>query len=598
MEHHLAELLASVLIVGIAAQWIGWRLRIPALILLILAGLLMGPVTGWLNPSRDFGELLHPMISLSVAVILFEGGLNLQWHELKRHAQVIGRLVTLNVIVTFALGTLLAHYLAGLAWPVAMMFGAIIIVTGPTVIMPLLKQASLKQRPAALLRWEGIVNDPTGALLVVLIYGAYTYAGRDSLVTEVITGLGISLLVSLILGVGAGLSIAQAFRSGQVPEYLKYPLILVAVLAVYSLANRVQGEAGLLATTILGITLANQHVSSLHEMKRFKEYVTVLLVSVAFIVLTADIQPEILQRLDWRSWLLLALVIAVIRPISIYLSTLKSDITRQERILLGWIAPRGIVAAAVAGLFGAELTRQGYVGAELLLPLVFALIVLTVALHGLSIGWLARRLDLAAAPRDGIMLVGASPWSIGLAAELHKNEIPVVLVDSRWHNLKPARMKHIPTHYGELLSERTEEVLELSHITKLLATTPNEAYNTLVCSRFGPELGHHNVFELGWSESREPAAKTPSKSLRGRTLFADDLTYDALTEQHNAGWQFETTPLSEQFRAKDALAAKAQGAQPIAAINGKGMVFFHPWGDEVADDTLAAVITHAPPNPN
>ncbi len=508
---------------------------------------------------------------------------------------MIFRLVTLNVALTFALGTFAAHYLAELSWPVAMMFGAIIVVTGPTVIMPLLKQASLKQRPAALLRWEGIVNDPVGALLVVLIYGAYTHAGGDSLVAEIITGLGISLIVSLVPGIGAGLLIAQAFRSGQVPEYLKYPLILIAVLGVYSIANRVQGEAGLLATTILGITLANQHISALHEMKRFKEYVTVLLVSVAFIVLTADIQPEILQRLDWRSWLLLALVIAVFRPIAIYLSTLKSDITRQERILLGWIAPRGIVAAAVAGLFGAELTRQGYAGAELLLPLVFALIVLTVGLHGLSIGWLARRLDLAAPPRDGILLVGAAPWSINLAAELHKNEFPVVVVDSRSHSLQPARMEHIQTHYGEVLSERTEEVLELSHITKLLATTPNEAYNTLVCSRFGPELGHHNVFELGWPQSGESASKIPSKSLRGRTLFDEDLTYQTLTERQSAGWRFETSRLSQQIGMEDALTKKPPEAELVAAIDDKGSIFFHPWNDKISNDALAAVITCAPP---
>jgi hypothetical protein len=461
--------------------------------------------------------------------------------------------------------------------------------------MPLLKQTNLKQRPAALLRWEGIVNDPIGALLVVLIYGYYTYAESDSLALEIVTGLSVSLVVSMILGIGAGWLIARAFRSGQVPEYLKFPVILISIFVVYVLANRVQGEAGLLATTILGITLANQHLSSLHEMKRFKEYITILLVSATFIVLTADIQPEILRRLGWQSWMLLFLVIFAFRPAAIYLSTAFSGIDWRERVLLAWIAPRGIVAAAVAGLFGAQLTRKGYDGAELLLPLVFALIVLTVSLHGLSIGWLARRLDLASPPSDGVLMVGAAPWSVDLAAALDSNGIPVVLVDSRWQNLRPARMQNIPTHYGEVLSERTEEVLELSHITKLLAVTPNEAYNTLVCSRFGPELGHHNVYELGWEQTDERETGLPSENLRGETLFDQLLDHDELARRHAAGWQFETTPLSTQFGIEDALAARPAESRLIAALDNAGSVYFHHWADEVNEEDLTVVITFAPP---
>lgn len=596
MNHHLAEVLASIIVAGVAAQWLGWRLRIPALILLIGFGFLLGPVTGWLEPSADFGSLLQPMISLSVAVILFEGGLNLHWHELRKHSNIITRLVTWNVLLTFAMGSLASHYLVGLAWPVALMFGAIIIVTGPTVIMPLLKQANLRQRPAALLRWEGIVNDPIGALLVVLIYGYYTYADADMLATQILYGLGISLLSALILGVGGGFLLARAFRSGQVPEYLKFPITLLMVLAVYVIANRVQGEAGLLATTLLGITLANQPLNSLHEMRRFKEYVTLLLVSATFIVLTADIDPEILHRLGWQSWLLLILVIFLVRPLSIYLSTLFCDIDQRERLLLGWIAPRGIVAAAVAGLFGAQLIEKGYEGAELLLPLVFALIVATVVLHGLSIAWLGRRLDLAAPPRDGVLLVGCAPWSIALAAELDRASIPVLLVDSQWNALRAARMQGLPVHYGELLSERTDEVLELAHITRLLAVTPNEAYNTLVCTRFGPELGHHNVYELGWAAISDDESRLPASSLLGTVLFDDELTHAELSQRIDDGWTFQTTPLSGEFRLADAHAIQPSGSLPIAALDGKGGIHFYPWRERLDDADIRAVIMLVPPD--
>ncbi|CAA6805490.1 MAG: Na(+):H(+) antiporter [uncultured Thiotrichaceae bacterium] len=595
MHHHYAEILASILVAGVILQWVGWRLRIPGLILLILAGFIMGPATGWLDPSKDFGDMLQPMISLSVAVILFEGGLNLQWHEFRKNSRIIYRLVSLNVIISFMLASLTAHYLVGMDWPVALVLGSIIIVTGPTVIMPLLKQANLKNQPAALLRWEGIVNDPIGALLVVLIYGYYVYAESNSLITDVLGGLGLSLLVSLLLGVGSGVLLAKAFKRGMVPEYLKSPLILATVLLVYTLTNRVQGEAGLLATTILGITLANQKLDTLHELKRFKEYVTILLVSSTFIVLTADIDPAILLKLGWEGWTLIALLIFVIRPLSIYFSTIATGIKWQERLLLAWIAPRGIVAAAVAGLFGAQLVTKGYAGAELLLPIIFALILLTVLLHGLSIGWIARRLGLASDKPEGIILIGASPWSIELATTLQKYDIPVLLNDTSWKRLLPARMQNIPTHYGEILSERTEEVLELAHITKLVALTPNEAYNTLVCSRFAPELGHNNVREIGWQrekDSIEPTvSKIPSQAIRGYSAFGDKLFYDDFTQLYSEGWRFQSTRLSEKFSMPELLEQKPSELKVIGFIDQAKKVWFYPYRDDRQPEDDCVVIT-------
>jgi len=593
VHHHIAEIIASILIVGIALQWVGWRLKIPALILLIVAGFIMGPITGWLNPSEDFGDLLQPMISLSVAIILFEGGLNLRWHEFKQNSQVIYRLVSWNVLLTFSFGSLASHYLVGLSWPVALIFGAIIIVTGPTVIMPLLKQANLRKKPASLLRWEGIVNDPVGALLVVLIYGYYVHAESDVLVLNIITGLLISLVVSLALGVGIGVFIARAFERGQVPEYLKSPVLLITVLLVYTLANQIQNEAGLLATTILGITLANQKLHTLHEHMRFKEYVTILLVSSTFILLTADINPEILKHLGWQGWLLVALIIFIFRPLAIYMSTIGTGIEKHDRMLIAWVAPRGIVAAAIAGLFGAQLSQKGYAGAELLLPLIFALIIFTVVLHGLSIGWVARKLNLASPYPDGVMIVGASQWTTGLAVELQNNEIPVLLIDTRWKHLKSARMQGVPVYYGEVLSERTEEMLELSHITKLLTVTQNEAYNTLVCSRFLPELGSNNVYEMDWETENESSTDLDSTH-SGYSLFGKPLSYEGFRQRHAQGWQFKSTPLSEQYTLEDIQKQKPEGSLLIAAINKTGHVFFYPFKQDQSSDTFTTIISYVP----
>ncbi|WP_415396155.1 cation:proton antiporter [Sulfurimonas sp. CS5] len=594
LHQHLTEIMASILIVGIALQWIGWRFKIPALILLIIAGFIMGPITGWINPKEDFGGLLHPIVSLSVAIILFEGGLNLKWHEFKQNSQVINRLITWNVVATFSLGAISSYYLVGLSMPVALIFGAIIIVTGPTVIVPLLKQANLSRRPAALLRWEGIINDPVGALLVVLIYSYYMLSQSNTLVINIIIGLGLSLVVSLILGVGVGFIIAKAFKKGKVPEHLKSPLILISILLVYTLANLVQNEAGLMATTILGITLANQKLNSLGELRRFKEYVTILLVSSIFIILTAEIELETLQRLGWQSWLLLFLIIFVFRPLTIYLSTIRTDIDSHERLLISWIAPRGIVAAAVAGLFSPQLIEKGYAGAELLLPLVFALIILTVILHGLSIGWLAKKLDLASSHPDGLMLIGASAWSIALANELQRNEIPVLLVDKNWENLKPARMQNIPTFYGEILAERTEEVLELSYITKLLALTANKSYNTLVCSHFAPELGHNNVYEIGWEQVNENENKLPSEAIRGDSLFGSEVFYSDFISNFNKGWKFQTTLLSEEFTYENAISKKAEDSLVIAVITKTEHIFLYPFKEDELDKDLKNLILFVP----
>jgi hypothetical protein len=330
-------------------------------------------------------------------------------------------------------------------------------------------------------------------------------------------------------------------------------------------------------------------------MRRFKEYVTILLVSATFIVLTADIDPLIVERLGWPSWLLLGLIVFLFRPLSVYLSTLGSDMDWRERVLLGWIAPRGIVAAAVAGLFAGDLAARGYAGADLLLPLVFSLIVITVVLHGLTVGPVARRLDLASPPRDGVMLVGASPWSTALAAELDRVGTPVLLIDSRWNALRSARMHGLPTHYGEILSERTDEVLELAHITRLLAVTPNEAYNTLVCLHFGPELGYHNVRELGWSTVADDDDKRPDSTRRGTPLFDDRMQYDDLERRLQSGWRFETTPITTEFTASDATGGNDSDSCPVAAFDKQGGLYFHPWGDRVDTDKIASLLRFRSP---
>jgi NhaP-type Na+/H+ or K+/H+ antiporter len=574
MEDHVTFALALIGLLGIGAQWLAWRLRLPAIVLLTFFGLLAGPAFGWIHPSRDLGPLLGPIIKVGVAVILFEGGLSLRFHELRQAGVGVARLVTLGVLVSFPLGSLAAHYVGGLSWAVALVFGAIIVVTGPTVIIPLLRQARLRRRPASYLKWEGILNDPIGALLAVVIFENFVFVGEAPL-TQMLPRVALGLGVAALLGVGVGLALGQAYRRGFVPEALKGPGALAAAIGVYVFANYALSESGLLAATLLGITIGNMRLPSIDEIRRFKEYIALVLVSGVFILLTADFNPAILLRLDWHSILLLGLVIFAVRPVAVLLSTLGAGMSWQERALLAWIAPRGIVAAAVAAVFGPALTERGYVGAELLLPLVFALILVTVLAHGLSIGWLSRRLDLSARSANGVLIVGASPWAVGLAEALKEAGIPVMIVDSSWHRLRAARLAGIDVFYGEILSEASEREIEFNDYGILLAVTDNDAYNTLVCSRSAAGFGHHRVFQLAEVAGDESDPKRLPRTVRGLILGAEHAWYEALHSNWYRGWTFQKTQITEVYGYDEFLASIAEGSMPIAAVKPEGEIQLH-----------------------
>lgn len=593
MELHLTPVLALLAVLGMGAQWLGWRLHMPAIVMLTLAGLLAGPVTGWIRPSADLGAALEPIIKLSVAAILFEGGLSLRLHELRQAAAGVRRLITLGVVFSLLLGALAAHYVGGLAWPVALVFGAIIVVTGPTVIIPLLRQARLKRRPASYLKWEGIVNDPTGAILAVLAFEYFVQAESGGL-SHILLRLGLGLAVACALGGGVAWLLGWAYRRGAVPEYLKGPLALAAAFAVYALANGVLEEAGLLAATLLGVVLGNLNLPSIEEIRRFKEYIAILLVSAVFLLLTADLDPAILQKLDWRSAALLAAVLLLVRPLAIYAATVGAGMDPRERLLVAWVAPRGVVAAAVAGVFGPALEAQGYPGAELLLPLVFALILLTVVVHGFSLPWVARRLELSAKSRNGVLIVGANPWTTGLARVLKEQEVPVILVDSSWHRLRTPRLEGIRVFYGELLSEQAEQSLEFNEVGTLLAATDNDAYNALVCSRYAAELGRNRVFQLPPPGVEERESRQVARSARGLYAMAEVALYEELLAHWYRGWSFQKTRLSESFDFEACRAACPAEAIMVLLIKESGAVRFSAVDEPLKPDAGDLVVWFGP----
>jgi NhaP-type Na+/H+ or K+/H+ antiporter len=566
-ETNLTLVLALIAVLGIGAQWLAWRLQWPAIVLLSLFGIIAGPVAGWVVPSRDLGELVEPIIKLCVGVILFDGGLSLRLHELREAKGGVRRLVFSALPLSWVLGSLAAHYVGGLSWPVALVFGAIIVVTGPTVILPLLRQAGLRRRPASYLKWEGIVNDPIGALLAVLVFQYFAFAHEASGLALVFE-LGIGVVTAIVLGWGAAFLVAHGFSRGWAPEYLKPPLLLAVIFVVYTASNAIHEEAGLLTTTVMGVVLANSRLADIEELRRFKEYLAVLLVSGVFILITSNVKPEILTHLDWHAGALLLAVLFLVRPLAIALATIRSDMPWRERVLVGWIAPRGIVAAAVAGLFGPALVEAGHEDARLLVPLVLSLIFATVVLHGFSLGWLGRKLGLAAAGRGGVMIVGANPWSLELARTLRDLNIHVLVADASWHRLRPARLSGLNYFYGEVLSEIAEERLELGEIGYLLAVTDNDAYNALVCSHFLSALGRERVFQL--PSVMEHNAKQMHHTLGGRVLFGKDARFDLLLQRYYQGWRFQKTNITEDYSAQDYFRKVGEGAMPFLLARAGG----------------------------
>ncbi|MFV1850982.1 MAG: cation:proton antiporter [Thalassospira sp.] len=569
MTAPLALMIAGLILAGVGAQWFAWRAGIPAIVILSALGLVLGPGTGLIDPVADFGPLLQPLIAVAVAVILFEGGLALDFRELRHSVSGILRLTTVAPLLAWLLGAGAAHYLAGLSWPVAALFGGIMIVTGPTVIAPLLRHARLSKHPSTLLKWEGIVNDPIGALFAVLVYEIIVASQLGNGLSGAIGHLAFNIIVALAIGLILGFCTVQVFRRGWIPEFLKAPLVLGVLLTCFAGANIVQEETGLLAVTVLGLVIGNAHLMAIDEIRRFKETLTVILVSSVFIILTATLKWSMVEELTWGHGLFVAAMLFVVRPVSIMGALSFSKIEWRERLLVGWIAPRGIVAVAVSGLFGTELVHLGYADGALLIPLAFAMVFTTVVLHGFSIRPMARYLDLAVNGPPGVLIVGAHQWTTDLALRLNELEIPVVITDSRWHALRTAREAGLTTFYGEVLSEVFEHHLDTSALGKLIAATDNDAYNTLVCTDFAPEFGRRSVFQTGIHRGSEDRSRhNASQTLGGLPLCSKPLTTDDIRYDYRSGVSVRQTRFTDSFGWDDFTALHDEVPTILALVRG------------------------------
>jgi NhaP-type Na+/H+ or K+/H+ antiporter len=563
-------LLAGIVGLGVTIQLLASRFKLPSIVFLLLAGLALGPLFGVLRPSEQFGELLEPLVSLAVAMVLFEGSLSLRVSEARRLGRPLWSLTMVGLICSFTLTTLAGVGLAGLSWPVAAVIGSILVVTGPTVIKPMLRQARLPKRPALLLRWEGIVNDPLGALMAVVVL-EIALIGADagnSWAPSLLAFVGLALAMALA-GCTSGWLLGKALSRGWIAEHLKAPAIVAAALVTHAGAESLLHESGLLAVTAMGVVLANIEHTSLEAIRQFKENVATLLVAVLFLVLAADLSFDDLTTITPGAGVLVLVVLFVVRPLSVWLALAGSDVPWNERLLIGWIAPRGIVAAAMAGALAPELERAGFEDARLILPVLFGVIFLTVVLHSLTIRPLARRLGLASPSGDGLLIVGISIWACELAKTLGEASVEVLMVDSDRRAVLRARMMGIEAHHGDVISEETLDDLPLERIQSALSATPDDHYNSLACLALRPVLGSEQTLQLTPTRADEAAPH-----LEGRAPWGADGSFDKISSRFWRSRKFRSTQLTEQFgwgdfweQNPEALVLFAVGPKGITAVD-------------------------------
>lgn len=540
------EALALVGALGVGSQWLAWRLRMPAIVLMLVAGIIVGPVLGVFDPMRDIGPLTGPMISIAVAIILFEGGMTLNFHSLRDAAVGVRRLVFIGAPLGWLTSVLALHYGAGVGWESAAVFGGIMIVTGPTVIAPLLRTARLSRRPAALLQWEAIVNDPIGALAAVLAFSVVMVLNAEGVtLSGAAMELVVGIVVASLLGWIAGYGIARAFKQGWVPEYMKVPVLFAVLLATFAVSDAVLHESGLLAVTVMGVVIANANLPSYAELLRFKEHATILLVSGVFILLAANLDFGALGKLDWRAVAFVVLVVFVARPVTVFVSLIGSKLPLKEQVLVAFTGPRGVVLIAVAGLFGDRLQDIGVADADLIGPLAFVLVAVTVVVHGFTLAPFARFLGLTGASTPGVILIGGSAFNTGFAEALKKADIPVLMTDPNFGRLRAARAAGIETFSGDILSEAAEHRLEFINYGTLVAATDNDAYNTLVATDLAPEYGRENVFQIMREKSDSARHQLP-RTLGGQK-FGPDKTFHELEQMIADGWAFRVTRLTDAY---------------------------------------------------
>ena len=501
--------LAGIIILGILAQWVAWRFKIPAILPLIIIGLLVGPIATlymdakiiepiWNGEKGLFpGDSLFYFVSLAISIILFEGGLTLKRTEILNTGPVIGKLISIAVLITFTGGGVAAHYIFGLSWKISLLFSALIIVTGPTVITPILRNIPLKKDLSSILKWEGILIDPIGALFAVLVFEFISAGAGGEFTLVALEEFGKIVLFGFTFGFSFAHALVFSIKKKLIPHYLLNVFTLATVLGVFVLSDSFAHESGLLAVVVMGMVMGNMNLPNLKELLYFKESLSVLLISILFILLSANINMEDLYLIyRWETAVLFAIIAFVIRPLGVFASSTHSGLKLNEKLFISWVGPRGIVAAGIASLFGSKLVAQGVQGAEYITPLVFMIVLGTVLLNATTARLFAKMVGVFLKKSNGIMIVGASKFSRIIASYLKDHGRSVVLVDTNASNIRVAKEQGLDAITADIYSDSISDDIEFNNIGFLLALTGNSQINDYALERFSDRFGENGAYRL------------------------------------------------------------------------------------------------------
>lgn len=525
--------LAGIIILGILAQWVAWKFKIPAILPLILIGLLVGPIAAeflsedgskWIQPIYENGRGLFPdeslfyFVSLAISIILFEGGLTLRISEIKNVGPIITKLITVGVVVTFFGAAIAAHFIFYLSWEICFLFSALIIVTGPTVITPILRNIPLKKDVSAVLKWEGILIDPIGALVAVLVFEFISVDAGGEFTKTVFIEFGKIVLFGSTFGFAFAHALNFSINKNWVPHYLLNVFSLAAVLGVFVLSDNFAHESGLLAVVVMGMVLGSSKSPYLKELLYFKESLSVLLISILFILLAANINTEDMFLVyNWNAVVLFAIIVFLIRPIGVFLSTYGSNLKLNEKVFISWVGPRGIVAAGIASLFGLKLTKSGIDGAQFITPLVFMIVLGTVLLNATTARIVSKMIGVFLVKSEGILIVGASQVSRLIGRYLEDNGRHVVLIDSNQTNIQLAREQQLEAINADIYSESLEDNIELNDVGFLMALTGSADINKYAIEKFSEQFGENGTFRLISADEMDNPEKSPKEGLFSQT---------------------------------------------------------------------------------
>ncbi len=538
-----ALLLSGIVGLGIGAQWLAWYLKQPSILFLLLIGIVIGPVMGVLNPDLILGDLLFPFISLGVAVILFEGSLTLEFDEIRQHGRVVQMLVTVGTVITIAIVSLSTYFLFDTTPLIALLFGSLVCVTGPTVIVPLLRSVRPNKTIANILKWEGIIIDPIGAIAVVLVYEYIITEGSANgfyLFAQII-------VIASAIGMFGAWVMAYLMKRHMIPEYLVNVFTLAFVLLLFSISNHFEHESGLLAVTVMGVALANWKDFPKDHILEFNESLTVLLISVLFIVLAARIDLSSLANVGVQGVILLAIVMFIARPAAVWMSAIGSSLSTNEKLMISWVGPRGIVAAAISSLFAIKLQDSGLKGVELLVPLVFMVIIGTVFIQGLGAKLVASLLGVREAVNNGVLIIGSNPVALKVARSLKAQGFEVIVAHNNYTNISKARMDGLRAYYGNPMSDHAESHLDLIGIGHMFAMSFDRELNTLAEFHYRHEFGRDKVFRLKFADDNKKAEKDKKSKFQSNWLFGNDITYTKFASMISRNARIKITKITENY---------------------------------------------------